>query len=34
MRTPLDTALGTIVCGLLLTMALFLAVCHLVAAAG
>jgi hypothetical protein len=34
MRTPLDTAVGTIVCGLLLTTVLFLLVRHLVAAAG
>lgn len=33
MRTPLDTALGTIVSGLLLTLALFLLVRHLVTGA-
>jgi hypothetical protein len=33
MKTPLDTAIGTIVCGLLLTMVLFLVVRHLVSAA-
>lgn len=32
MKTPLDTAIGTIVCGLLLTMVLFLIVRHLAAA--
>ena len=33
MRIPLDTAIGTIVCGLLLTMVLFLIVRHMVMAA-
>ncbi len=33
MKTPLDTATGTIVCGLLLTVVLFLIVRHLVVAA-
>lgn len=33
MRIPLDTAIGTIVCGLLLTMVLFLIVRHMVVAA-
>lgn len=32
MKNPLDTATGTIVCGMLLTLALFLVVRHLVVA--